>query len=122
MPLDLLFENAGDYERTHQIMLYVLFKEGRLSEHQGLSPTKGVGWEDEKRFFDITLKAESGLVTGVEVKTWSTVSVDQAQRQRTGPARRSGSSPMCSSGSPISRACRRIRSRARSTSVPRSFA
>jgi hypothetical protein len=82
MPLDLLLENAGDYERTHQIMLYVLFKNGRLAEHLGLPATKSVGWEDENRLFDLTLKDGDSGVTGVEVKTWATVSEDQADRQR----------------------------------------
>lgn len=81
MPLDLLLENAGDYERTHQVVLYVLFKEGRLAEHLGLPPARSVGWEDEGRLFDLTLK-DGGRVTGVEVKTWSTVGEDQADRQR----------------------------------------
>ncbi len=82
MPLNLLLDNAGDYERTHQILLYVLFKEGRLAEHLGLPASKEVGWEDEKRLFDLTLKGADG-VTGIEVKTWATVSDDQASRQRT---------------------------------------
>lgn len=82
MPLDLLLKHAGEYERTHQVVLHVLLSEGALSQHLGLRPVEDVEWEHARGLFDLALEHGGGRATGVEIKTGSDVSEGQAERQR----------------------------------------
>lgn len=81
MSIDFLLKLAGEYERTHQLVLHVLFEHG-LSEQVDLPPAVKVGWEFEKQLFDLALNHEGNEITAVEIKTWSSVSAEQARRQR----------------------------------------
>jgi hypothetical protein len=81
MPLELLLKTAGQYERTHQVVLFVLFQNG-LAEQLGLPPCKQVYLEYGRGLFDIALDHGAKPITGIEVKTWSDVSENQAERQR----------------------------------------
>jgi hypothetical protein len=81
MPLDLLLKHAGEYERTHQVLLQVLFAESRLAEHLGLGEVRKVLWEYDRSLFDLGLE-HGKQVTGIELKMWSEVRDEQAERQR----------------------------------------
>lgn len=82
MPLDLLLRHAGEYERTHQVLLHVLLSEGHLAEELGLPRVTAVEWEYERSLFDLAVKHRGDRTTGVEIKTWSEVKPEQAERQR----------------------------------------
>jgi hypothetical protein len=89
MPLDLLLQSAGDYERTHQTVLYVLFQNG-LAQHLGLAPARKVEWEYRKSLFDLALEHAGGAETGLEIKTWSELTKEQLERQRRWAAQSNG--------------------------------
>jgi hypothetical protein len=82
MPLDLLLARAGEYERTHQLVLSVLFSDSALAERLGLRRPQVVHLEPERGLFDLALAHSDGGVTGVEIKTAGGVLRDQAERQR----------------------------------------
>jgi hypothetical protein len=82
MPLDLLLKHAGEYERTHQVVLHVLFSESALPQRLGFPVVVKVGWEHSRGLFDLALEHGKGGTTGVEIKTWSDVREKQADRQR----------------------------------------
>jgi hypothetical protein len=73
MPLDLLLRDAGEYERTHQVMLFRLFSEGHLAEELGLPKTVKVEQETQANLFDLELEHGGRGSTGIELKTWSHV-------------------------------------------------
>lgn len=82
MALDLLLSRAGEYERTHQLVLQVLFTDSGLSERLGLPRARGVQLEPDRGLFDLALAHACDAATGVEIKIGSGVMRDQAERQR----------------------------------------
>jgi hypothetical protein len=84
----LLFENSVDYERTHQLVLYILLKYTDLARHL-LTETdsliaeeeiKDVIWEPERKLFDLCV-VTSRIKHYFEFKVWSQLSNSQLERQ-----------------------------------------
>jgi hypothetical protein len=77
----VLLNSALDYERTHQVALYTLFRKSCLPETLlGISSPMEVGWEPENQLFDLSVSSDSDRVL-IEIKMWSSLSADQFRRQ-----------------------------------------
>ena len=79
--IDLLLESSTDYERTHQVVLYTLFKESDFASYLlGLGKPIEVEWETEKQLFDLGV-SDGKTRALMELKMWSSLSGGQLARQ-----------------------------------------
>jgi len=80
--IDLLLRTAIDYERTHQIVLFTLLSESKLSEVLlNVASPKHIHLEPERGLFDLAVQNDS-TTTYVEIKMWSSLSLEDKQFQR----------------------------------------
>ena len=80
--IDLLFNTAIDYERTHQLALYTLLKQSKLGKILQRENTLNILWEPEDQLFDLAIESNNKK-TYIELKMWSTLSDRQKKRQTT---------------------------------------
>ncbi|GEM_PF-3318812 len=79
--IGLLLENSIDFERTHQVVLYTLFKKSDFASYLlGLGKPIEVEWEAEKQLFDLGV-SDGKTRALVELKMWSSLSGGQLARQ-----------------------------------------
>ncbi len=79
--LDLLLSAAIDYERTHQVVLYMLFEKSDLPELLvGVRRTKPTEWEPEGQLFDLGLWSDDSRIL-LEIKMWSSLTDKQLPDQ-----------------------------------------
>ncbi len=82
--IDLLFRTAIDFERTHQLALFVLLEETALSEYLfGVKDNKENIWEPEKQLFDLSIKDNNrNNDIYIEIKLFSVLSTKQLNKQQ----------------------------------------
>ena len=67
--INFLLKSAINYERTHQLMLYALFKETMLASFITRVQSKNkVELEPEKQLFDLVIEEEPECKTFFEIK------------------------------------------------------
>ncbi len=79
--ISLLLSNAIDYEITHQLTLFTLFRKSCLAKHLfGINDMPDVEWEPDKQLFDLALINSFGRIY-LELKMWSPLGDKQLDRQ-----------------------------------------
>lgn len=79
--IDLLLRGAIDYERTHQVALYVLFENSNLPELlAAIRRTQPTEWEPAGQLFDLGLSDDTSRVF-LEIKAGSPLKDQQLGRQ-----------------------------------------
>lgn len=79
--IDLLLRGAIDYERTHQVALYVLFENSNLPELlAAIRRTQPTEWEPAGQLFDLGLSDDTSRVF-LEIKAGSVLRDQQLGRQ-----------------------------------------
>lgn len=80
--ITLLLETALEYERTHQLVLYTLFKNSDLAVHllRDESKFKKVEFEPTKGLFDLAVSTD-GNKHFIEIKLYSSLGKNQLKRQ-----------------------------------------